>query len=51
MNDNENSINTDLILHSSYDNETLVVRQKCKQYRLKWDAVGSILKQTKGNHQ
>ena len=25
--------------------------QKCKQYILKWDAVGSILKQTKGKHQ
>jgi hypothetical protein len=24
------------------------IRQKCKQYILKWDAVGSILKQTKG---
>jgi hypothetical protein len=24
------------------------LRQKCKQYILKWDAVGSILKQTKG---
>ena len=27
------------------------LRQKCKQYILKWDAVGSILKQTKGKHQ
>jgi hypothetical protein len=26
----------------------LLIRQKCKQYILKWDAVGSILKQTKG---
>jgi hypothetical protein len=25
-----------------------VIRQKCKQYILKWDAVGSLLKQTKG---
>jgi hypothetical protein len=24
---------------------------KCKQYILKWDAVGSILKQTKRKHQ
>ena len=24
------------------------LRQKCKQYILKWDAVGSLLKQTKG---
>jgi hypothetical protein len=30
--------------------ETLLIRQKCKQYILKWDAVGSILKQTKGKH-
>jgi hypothetical protein len=37
------------ILHSSY--ETLLIRQKCKQYILKWDAVGSILKQTKRKHQ
>ena len=29
----------------------LLIRQKCKQYILKWDAVGSILKQTKGKHQ
>ena len=27
------------------------IRQKCKQYILKWDAVGSILKQTKRKHQ
>jgi hypothetical protein len=27
------------------------LRQKCKQYILKWDAVGSILKQTKEKHQ
>ena len=27
------------------------VLQKCKQYILKWDAVGSILKQTKRKHQ
>ena len=27
------------------------LRKKCKQYILKWDAVGSILKQTKGKHQ
>ena len=27
--------------------ETLLIRQKCKQYILKWDAVGSILKQSK----
>ena len=27
------------------------LRQKCKQYILKWDAVGSILKRTKGKHQ
>ena len=26
------------------------LRQKCRQYILKWDAVGSILKQTKGKH-
>jgi hypothetical protein len=25
--------------------------KKCKQYILKWDAVGSILKQTKRKHQ
>jgi hypothetical protein len=31
-------INTVFILHSSY--ETLLIRQKCKQYILKWDAVG-----------
>jgi hypothetical protein len=31
--------------------ETLLIRQKCKQYILKWDAVGSILKQTKRKHQ
>jgi hypothetical protein len=31
--------------------ETVLIRQKCKQYILKWDAVGSILKQTKGKHQ
>jgi hypothetical protein len=37
------------ILHSSY--ETLLIRQKCKQYILKWDAVVSILKQTKRKHQ
>jgi hypothetical protein len=37
-------MNTVFILHSSY--ETLL-RQKCKQYILKGDAVGSILKQTK----
>jgi hypothetical protein len=37
------------IFHSSY--ETLLIRQKCKQYILKWDAVGSILKQTKRKHQ
>jgi hypothetical protein len=42
-------INTVCILHSSY--ETLLIRQKCKQYILKWDGVGSILKQTKGKHQ
>jgi hypothetical protein len=29
----------------------LLIRQKCKQYILKWDAVGSILKQTKRKHQ
>jgi hypothetical protein len=29
----------------------LVIRQKCKQYIMKWDAVGSILKQTKRKHQ
>ena len=44
MNDYEYIINTVFILHSSY--ETLLIRQKCKQYILKWDAVGSILKQT-----
>ena len=49
MNDYEYIINTVVILHSSY--ETLLLRQKCKQYILKWDAVGSILKQTKGKHQ
>jgi hypothetical protein len=27
------------------------IRQKCKQYILKWGAVGSILKQTKRKHQ
>ena len=48
MNEYESIINTVFILHSSY--ETLL-RQKCKQYILKWDAVGSILKQTKGKHQ
>jgi hypothetical protein len=32
-------MNTVFILHSSY--ETLLIRQKCKQYILKWDAVGS----------
>jgi hypothetical protein len=37
-----------LCFHSSY--ETLLIRQKCKQYILKWDAVGSILKQTKRKH-
>jgi hypothetical protein len=37
------------IIHSSY--EKLQIRQKCKQYILKWDAVGSILKQTKRKHQ
>jgi hypothetical protein len=31
--------------------ETLLIRQKCKQYILKWDAVGSKLKQTKRKHQ
>ena len=41
--------NTVVILHSSY--ETLLIRQKCIQYILKWDAVGSILKQTKRKHQ
>ena len=49
MNDYEKIINTVFILHSSY--ETLLIRQKCKQYILKWDAVGSILKQTKRKHQ
>jgi hypothetical protein len=29
----------------------ILIRQKCKQYILKWDAVGSILKQTKRKHQ
>jgi hypothetical protein len=42
MNDYEWIINTVFILHSSY--KTLLIRQKCKQYILKWDAVGSILK-------
>ena len=42
-------MNTVFILHSSY--ETLLIRQKCKQCILKWDAVGSILKQTKRKHQ
>jgi hypothetical protein len=48
MNDYESIINKVFILHSSY--ETVLIRQKCKQCILKWDAVGSILKQTKGKH-
>jgi hypothetical protein len=32
---------------SSY--ETLLIRQKCKQYILKWDAVGSIRNKQKEN--
>ena len=34
-----------------YVNVEAWIRQKCKQYILKWDAVGSILKQRKGKHQ
>jgi hypothetical protein len=40
-----------MVFNGTFNNETLLIGQKCKQYILKWDAVGSILKQAKRKHQ
>jgi hypothetical protein len=51
MKDKNCIYNLFIIIHNHKVIETLLKTEKCKQYILKWDAVGSILKQTKGKHQ